>query len=134
MDGIYGRVIPRFVSQSLNNEPISIFGDGLQTRSFCYVTDQIRGLLTFATRDGLSGEVINIGNNSEITIFELANLVRRLTGSSSELKFELLPEDDPLRRNPVITKANRLLSWEPEIALEAGLKKMVEWVRGTSLQ
>lgn len=130
MDGIYGRVIPRFISQSLNNEPITIFGDGSQTRSFCYVTDEIRGLLTFATLEGLSGEVINIGNNSEITILELAKLIKQISGSSSQLKFEPLPEDDPLRRNPVITKAGNLLSWEPKVSLESGLKKMIEWVKG----
>jgi len=126
-DGYYGRVVPRFVYQALNNKPITVFGDGKQTRSFTYVVDEIEGLLKLAAYDGLAGEVINIGNNNETTILELANLIIRLTGSNSEIEFYPLPEGDPRRRCPAIEKAKKLLNWEPRIDLEEGLKRIIEW-------
>ena len=126
-EGVYGRAIPRFVEQALSNKPITIFGDGSQTRSFCYVTDQVGGLLKLAFSEEAKGVVVNIGSNKEITILELAKLVRGLTNSSSEIEFHLLPEDDPPRRCPDITKAKKLLNWEPKIELKEGLSKMIEW-------
>ncbi|MFH0966823.1 MAG: UDP-glucuronic acid decarboxylase family protein [Methanobacteriota archaeon] len=125
-DGVYGRVIPRFIDQAQNNLDITIFGDGSQTRSFCYVTDQVTGLLTLAGRDGLAGEVVNIGNPFEYTVSELAAIIIRLTGSSSGLSYEPLPQDDPMRRLPDISKAERLLDFKPRIGLEEGLVRIIE--------
>jgi len=128
-DGVYGRVIPRFIHQALNNRPITIFGDGKQTRSFCYVTDQIEGLLRLAWFDSASGEVVNIGNPKEMTILELAEIVKEITNSNSPLEFHPLPPDDPKRRCPEISKAKKLLNWEPKVKLEEGLKKTIEWFK-----
>lgn len=128
LDGIYGRVVPRFIGQALNGEPLTVFGNGLQTRSFTYVTDQIWGLLRLASLDAAPGQVINIGNTDEITILALAKKVIELTGSSSEISFSPLPEDDPLRRRPDITRARKVLCWEPKVPLEKGLARTIEWV------
>jgi UDP-glucuronate decarboxylase len=127
-DGYYGRVVPRFIMQALCNEPITIFGDGSQTRSFCYVTDQIEGLLRFVAKDGLKGEVINIGNPIELSVMDLALLIKKITGSKSGLEYFPLPQDDPHRRCPVITKAHDLLDWSPKVDLETGLKKTVHYM------
>lgn len=126
-DCVYGRVVPRFITQALENEPITIFGDGKQTRSFCYVTDQIEGLLRLAWFEECKGEVVNIGNPKEITILELAEIVKRITKSESEIEFHPPMPDDPRRRCPDITKARRLLKWEPKVELEDGLKRTVKW-------
>jgi dTDP-glucose 4,6-dehydratase len=117
-----GRAVPTFMRQALANEPLTVFGDGSQTRSFCYVDDLIRGLVLLAE----SGEhlPINLGNPREFTLLELAETVLRVTGSSSEIVFEALPVDDPQVRQPDITKARQLLGWEPEIALEDGLRRL----------
>ncbi|MCD6202829.1 MAG: SDR family oxidoreductase [Methanophagales archaeon] len=128
-EGIYGRVVPRFVEQALSNKPITIFGDGTQTRSFCYVTDQVEGLLKLAFSERAEGEVVNIGNDREITILELAKLIKELTKSSSEIEFHPLPKDDPMRRKPDISKAKKLLGWKPEVELEEGLRMMIEWFK-----
>lgn len=127
-EGVYGRVIPRFIEQCVNNKPITVFGDGSQTRSFCYVTDQVEGLLKLAFLDKARGEVVNIGGNKEVTILEIANLIKRLTNSESEIVFSVLPNDDPVRRNPNISKAKRILGWEPKVGLEEGLRRMIGWV------
>jgi UDP-glucuronate decarboxylase len=127
-DGYYGRVVPRFISQALQNEPITIFGDGSQTRSFCYVTDLIEGLLRFIANDDANGEVINIGNPNELSITELAYLIKKITGSTSPLQYLPLPPDDPRRRCPVITRAQELLGWSPKVDLETGLKKTIHAV------
>jgi dTDP-glucose 4,6-dehydratase len=118
-----GRAIPTFVRQALENEPLTVFGDGSQTRSFCYVDDLIRGLYLLAT----SGEhlPINLGNPGEFTILELAETVIRVTGSSSELVFEALPVDDPQVRQPDITRAKQVLGWEPTVSLDEGLRRML---------
>jgi dTDP-glucose 4,6-dehydratase len=122
-----GRAIPTFVRQALENKPITVFGDGSQTRSFCYVDDLIRGLYVLAT----SGEhlPVNLGNPSEFTILELAETVISLTESSSEIVYEALPVDDPQIRQPDITRAKQLLGWEPEIQLEEGLRRMLPTVQ-----
>jgi len=119
-----GRAIPTFMRQALGNEPITVFGDGSQTRSFCYVDDLVRGLYALAT----SGEhmPVNLGNPGEFTLLELAETVIRVTGSSSEIVFEALPEDDPKVRRPDITRAKEILGWEPTIALEEGLRRLLE--------
>jgi UDP-glucuronate decarboxylase len=125
-DGIYGRVVPRFISQALKNEPITIFGDGSQTRSFCYVTDQVEGLLRLAASDSAGGNVVNIGNDREVPVLQLAHIIREITGSQSGMVFSPLPEDDPQRRWPDITRAKELLGWKPKVDLEEGIGKMVE--------
>lgn len=129
MDGIYGRVIPRFICQALGGEPITVFGDGSQTRSFTYVTDQIEGLLRLASLDAARGQVINIGNVNEITVLALAEKVIGITGSSSTISFHPLPEDDPLRRQPDVARAKQVLGWEPKVPLEKGLVRTIEWIR-----
>jgi dTDP-glucose 4,6-dehydratase len=118
-----GRAIPTFVRQALDGEPITVFGDGTQTRSFCYVDDLIRGLVLLAE----SGEhvPVNIGNPNEFTLLELAERVLKITGSSSEIVFEALPMDDPQVRQPDITRAKQVLRWEPEVELEEGLRRML---------
>ena len=128
-EGVYGRVVPRFIEQALNNKPFTIFGDGSQTRSFCYVTDQIEGLLKLAFSEEAKEDVVNIGGDDEITILELAKLVQELTNSSSEIDFHLLPKEDPRKRKPDITKAKMLLNWKPKIELEEGLKRTIEWFK-----
>jgi len=133
-EGVYGRVIPRFIEQALSNKPITIFGEGSQTRSFCYVTDQVEGLLKLAFSERAKGEVVNIGSDKEITILELAKLVRELTNSSSEMGFHPLPEDDPSRRKPDISKAKEILGWVPKVGLEEGLKRTIEWFRESDSQ
>jgi dTDP-glucose 4,6-dehydratase len=119
-----GRAIPTFVRQALANEPLTVFGDGSQTRSFCYATDLIRGLMALAG----SGEhlPVNIGNPAEYTLLELAQKVIEATGSTSEIVFEALPVDDPKVRQPDITRARQLLGWEPQVSLEDGLRRMLQ--------
>ena len=118
-----GRAIPTFVRQALENKPITVFGDGSHTRSFCYVDDLIRGMYLLAT----SGQhmPINLGNPNEFTILELAETVIRVTGSNSEIVHEALPVDDPQIRQPDITLASEILGWQPEIELEEGLRRML---------
>jgi UDP-glucuronate decarboxylase len=126
-DDIYGRALPRFIDQALNGNDITVFGDGSQTRSFTYVSDQIDGLLRLAAIDEARGEVINIGNNKETSILELAEMIKKVTNSSSEITFHPLPEDDPERRCPDISKAKEILGWESKVSLEEGLEKTIEW-------
>jgi dTDP-glucose 4,6-dehydratase len=118
-----GRAVSNFVRQALAEEPLTIYGDGTQTRSFCYVDDLIRGIVLLAE----SGEhlPVNIGNPDERTLLDLAEVVKRITGASSEIVFEALPIDDPMQRKPDITRAQQLLGWEPEITLEEGLSRML---------
>jgi dTDP-glucose 4,6-dehydratase len=118
-----GRAIPTFVRQALENKPLTIFGDGSQTRSFCYVDDMISGLDALAGSD--EHYPINLGNPSEFTILELAETVLKVTGSTSEIVFEALPMDDPQIRQPDITRAKEILGWTPEIDLEEGLRRML---------
>jgi dTDP-glucose 4,6-dehydratase len=118
-----GRAIPTFVRQAIEDQPLTVFGDGSQTRSFCYVDDLIRGLYALATSD--EHLPVNLGNPGEFTILELAETVIRLTGSKSEIVFEALPIDDPQVRQPDITRARQVLGWEPTISLEEGLRRML---------
>mgnify|MGYP001495289225 FL=1 len=121
-----GRVVTNFISQAISGEDITIYGNGDQTRSFCYVEDTVSGIIKAMESD--SSEVFNIGNPNEITILHLAEKVISLTNSKSQIKFVELPEDDPMQRNPDITKANQKLNWYPEVLLEDGLMKTIEWV------
>jgi dTDP-glucose 4,6-dehydratase len=122
-----GRAIPTFLRQALASKPLTVFGDGTQTRSFCFVDDLIRGLVLLAG----SGEhlPVNLGNPDEKTLLELAETVLRVTGSSSQIVFEALPVDDPQVRQPDITRAKQLLGWEPEIELEEGLRRTIATLR-----
>jgi len=122
-----GRAIPNFISQAMNNKPITIYGKGQQTRSFCYVTDLVRGLYRLMN-SGLN-EPVNIGNPNEMTIKRLAQEIIRLTGSRSRLVYEVLPQDDPKTRQPDISKAKRFLKWRPKIELDEGLSHTIAYFR-----
>jgi len=124
-----GRVVSNFIVQSLRNEDITVYGDGSQTRSFCYVDDLLAGMCAMMDRDGITGP-INLGNPTETTILEFAQRIISLTGSSSRIVFKSLPADDPKQRRPDITKARELLGWEPGVALETGLKRTIEYFDG----
>jgi UDP-glucuronate decarboxylase len=123
-----GRVVSNFIVQALQGQDITIYGEGQQTRSFCYVDDLIGGLIAFMDQDQASGP-INLGNPTETTMLELAEWVIRLTGSGSKLVFRPLPMDDPKQRCPDISKATALLGWEPKVSLEDGLKETIAYFR-----
>lgn len=122
-----GRVISNFMKQALRGEPLTIYGEGTQTRSFCYVSDEIEGILRLSRSD--EHMPTNIGNPNEFTMLECAQIVLKVTGSSSKLAFEPLPQDDPKQRRPDISKAKALLGWEPKIDLETGLKLSLDYFR-----
>jgi dTDP-glucose 4,6-dehydratase len=122
-----GRVISNFMIQALAGKPLTVYGDGLQTRSFCYVSDLIAGILLLS--ESSEHTPVNIGNPTEFTMLECAKEVLNVTGSKSEIVFEPLPQDDPTRRRPDITKARTLLGWEPKVALHEGLEKSLEYFK-----
>ena len=122
-----GRVVPNLMKQALRGEDLTIYGDGSQTRSFCYVSDEIDGFLRLAKSD--EHLPVNIGNPTEFTILQCAELVLKVTGSSSHIRYEPLPQDDPKQRRPDITKARQLLGWEPKIVLETGLRLSLDYFR-----
>jgi len=125
-----GRVVPAFISQALKEQPLTVFGRGRQTRSFCYVSDLIEGIyrLMMSSYPDASGPV-NIGNPAEMTVLEFARQIIRATGSASKVVFKPLPQDDPKQRRPDITRARRYLKWEPRVRLEEGLEKTIEYFR-----
>jgi dTDP-glucose 4,6-dehydratase len=129
LDPTDGRVVSNFVCQALQGQNLTVYGDGSQTRSFCYVEDEIRGIL--ALLDSNEMGPINIGNPVEFTMLELAELVLELTGSQSELVYEALPADDPMQRCPDITLARELLKWEPTVDLREGLRNTIDWFQKT---
>ena len=122
-----GRVIPTFINQALKNETITIFGDGKQTRSFCYIEDMIDGIISAAQAS--YAQPINVGNPNEYTILEIADIICKLCGSSAKYEFQPLPENDPQRRKPDITKARKVLGWKPRVDLTTGLNRVIEWFR-----
>jgi len=122
-----GRVISNFMKQALRSEPLTVYGDGKQTRSFCYVSDEVDGILRLSKSE--EHDPVNIGNPVEFTILECARLVLKVTGSSSPLVYGPLPQDDPKQRRPDISKARRLLGWEPKVDLETGLKLSIEYFK-----
>ncbi len=122
-----GRVVPALICQALAGEPLTVFGDGSQTRSFCYVADLIDGIYRLLLSDVT--EPVNIGNPAELSVLEFAKTIKTLTGTSSEIVFKPLPEDDPKVRQPDITKAKARLGWEPRVKLEDGLAKTIEYFR-----
>lgn len=124
------RMIVRFIQQAITGEPITIFGDGSQTRSLCFVDDLVEGLKRLMFYGNTTQQIVNLGNPEEHSVLEYAQIVKQLTGSQSEIVHsEGLPQDDPLRRSPDISKAKELLDWEPKVSLEEGLRKMVEYVK-----
>lgn len=127
MDPADGRVVPNFIVHALTGEPIEIFGDGMQTRSLCYISDMVRGLRLLMERDGLAGTVINLGNPDERTILELAYLVRELTGNPVPIVFRPARPDDPGRRCPDISRARAVLGWEPRVPVEEGLRMTIDY-------
>jgi dTDP-glucose 4,6-dehydratase len=122
-----GRVVPAFISQALRDEPLTVFGDGSQTRSFCYVSDLIEGIYRLLMSD--DPNPTNIGNPSEMTVLQFAEEIKRLTGTKAPIEFRPLPEDDPKIRRPDITKARELLDWEPKVRLEEGLTRTIDYFR-----
>jgi dTDP-glucose 4,6-dehydratase len=122
-----GRVVSNFLAQAMRGEPLTVYGDGKQTRSFCYVSDEVEGLVALLESDHVGP--MNIGNPAEFTMLELAELVRELTGTESELRFEPLPTDDPKQRRPDITLAERILGWHPRVDLREGLARTHDWYR-----
>jgi len=126
-DGLYGRALSRFIAQALAKQPITVYGDGKQTRSFCYISDTITGLLLLTTNPNAKGEVINVGNTQEITIQELAQKIKAITQSESPITFHPLPKDDPKRRCPDTTKLEKIVGWKPKIELQEGLQKTITW-------
>ncbi len=121
-----GRVVPNFVGQALRGEPITVYGDGMQTRSFCYVSDQVEALVRLMNSKH-SGEAFNSGNPEEHTILEFAQKIKSLTNSESEIVFKPLPQDDPKKRKPNIAKIKKAIGWQPKVSLDEGLKKTIEW-------
>ena len=122
-----GRVVPNFISQALKNESITIYGNGKQTRSFCHVSDMVEGLMRLMNTDYT--KPVNLGNPNEIIILKLADLIKKFVDSRSEIVFRPLPENDPLKRRPDITRAKKVLGWEPKVTLEEGMRETVEWFR-----
>jgi len=126
-DGLYGRALSRFIAQALAKQSITVYGDGKQTRSFCYISDTVTGLLLLSTSSNAIGEVVNVGNTQEITIHELAQKIKEITKSESPITFHPLPKDDPKRRCPDTTKLEKIVGWKPTIELQEGLKKTITW-------
>ncbi|MEK7450527.1 MAG: UDP-glucuronic acid decarboxylase family protein [Patescibacteria group bacterium] len=124
-----GRVVSNFVNQAIRNSPLTVYGSGKQTRSFCYIDDMVGGLKRAMFIDNTKGEVLNLGNPDEKTILEIARIIKKITNSSSEIVFEELPQDDPKSRNPDINKASRLLDWQPKISLEKGLLQTIAYFK-----
>ncbi len=122
-----GRAVPAFISQALKNEDVTIFGDGTQTRSFCYITDLVDGIIRLMLSD--TNDPVNIGNPSEMTIEQIARVIIEMTGSTSQIVYRPLPEDDPRVRRPDITRARTLLNWEPKVDLRTGLTSTIEYFR-----
>ncbi|KKP63101.1 MAG: NAD-dependent epimerase/dehydratase [Candidatus Roizmanbacteria bacterium GW2011_GWC2_34_23] len=124
-----GRVVSNFVNQAINNQSLTVYGNGFQTRSLCYVSDMVEGLHSIATTQNRAGEIINIGNSNEKTILEIADIIKKLSRSQSKVVFKTIDQDDPKRRCPDISKAKNLLNWKPKINLEEGLIKTIEYFK-----
>jgi len=122
-----GRVVPAFIGQALNGQPLTVFGDGSQTRSFCYVSDLIDGIFKLATSD--FHEPVNLGNPREMTIKQFANEIIRITGAKSAIEYKPLPVDDPRVRQPNIARAKEVLGWEPRVDFEEGIKTTIEYFK-----
>jgi len=124
-----GRVVPNFITQAFKNEPITVYGEGTQTRSFCYIDDLIEGIFKISIAENLAGEIINLGNPEEYKIIDFAQLIKELTNSKSPIVFKPIPQDDPKQRKPDITKVKTTLKWQPKVGLNEGLKKTIGWFK-----
>lgn len=124
-----GRVISNLINQAIRGEPLTVYGDGTQTRSFCYVSDMVEGIMRAMFTQGTNGEVINLGNPEEYRMIDLAKKIKEMTGTMSEIVHKDLPPDDPQERQPDITKAKKLLGWEPKVSVTEGLQKTIEYYR-----
>lgn len=124
-----GRVVSNFINQAIANKPLTVYGDGKQTRSFCYVSDMVDGLVRLMETEKTRGEVVNVGNPEEYTMADLARKIKTMTGASSTIVHTKLPEDDPTQRRPDIVKAKKLLGWEPKVSVDVGLKKTIEYYK-----
>ena len=124
-DGLYGRAMSRFILQATTNQPITVYGDGKQTRSFCYITDTVTALMLLTASSKAKGEVVNVGNTSEVTILELAEKVKETTKCKSTIEFHPLPKDDPKRRCPDTSKLEKLVGWKPNVGFEEGFKRKI---------
>ena len=124
-----GRVVSNFITQAISGQPLTVYGSGQQTRSFCFVDDMVDGLILAMFSDKTKGEVLNLGNPDERKILEFASLIKKLTGSASEIVFEDLPTDDPKERKPDIAKAKELIGWQPKVSIEQGLEKTVQYFK-----
>ena len=124
-----GRVVPNFISQALKNEDLTVYGDGTQTRSFCYITDLVEGIFKISTLKGLNGEIINLGNPDEYRIIDFAKNIIKKTDSTSKITFKDLPDDDPKIRCPDISKVQNLINWEPKVSLEEGIQKTIKFMK-----
>ena len=125
-----GRVVSNFINQAISNKPLTVYGDGSQTRSICYIDDLVEGLIKTIVSDKTKGEVLNLGSPNEKTILDLANTIKKMTNSSSKIIFEPLPEDDPKVRRPDIDKAKKLIGWTPKVSIDRGLTKTIQYFRG----
>jgi UDP-glucuronate decarboxylase len=126
-DGLYGRAMSRFIMQALADDPITVYGDGKQTRSFCYVTDTVTGLMLLAANEKAKGKTVNIGNSQEVTILELSRRIKEITKCKSPVTFHPLPKDDPKRRCPDTSKLEALVEWKPQVKFEDGLSRTITW-------
>lgn len=127
MDPKDGRVIPNFITQALAQKPITVYGDGKQTRSFCYVSDMARGIIKAMEHTNSKSDVFNLGNTEEYQMLDLAKKIKKTTGSTSKIVFQKLPDDDPSRRKPDISKAKKVLGWKPKISFTDGLQSTIEY-------
>ena len=126
-DGLYGRAMSRFIMQALANDPLTVYGDGKQTRSFCYITDTVTELMLLTTNSKAKGEAVNVGNTQEVTILKLAKKVKETTKCKSAIEFQPLPKDDPKRRCPDTSKLEKVVGWKPNVGFEEGLKRTITW-------
>lgn len=124
-----GRVISNFIVQAITGKPLTIYGEGNQTRSFCFVSDMVTGLTTLMGSGKSRGEVFNLGNPDEQTILQIAKKIKKMTASNSEIIFTALPQDDPIRRQPDITRAKQILNWQPKVSLEEGLRQTIDYFK-----
>ena len=124
-----GRVVSNFINQAISTKPLTVYGDGSQTRSICYVDDLVEGLIAAMTSDLTSGEVLNLGNADEKKVIELAKIIKKMTNSASKIIFEPLPEDDPRVRKPDIQKAKNLIGWIPKVSIDRGLAKTIQYFK-----
>lgn len=129
MDPEDGRVVPNFILQALKNEPLTVYGDGSQTRSYCFVDDLVEGLLRMMASNQTSGETVNLGNSGEFTVMETAEAIGRSLGKELEFSYHPVPTDDPVKRKPDLSKAKTLLDWQPTVSFEDGLKPTIEYFR-----